>query len=230
LKSIIFFLLVIFSFNVLSQEQDKEVVFGFHEFPPLAFTNNEGLPDGTMIMKMKNMLKELGFNYKFISVPRGRLPLYLKEGIIDLWVDREEPNKTEFGNYIKLSNKAIEAIHMNIYSIDDKPVIKEVDDFNTHEVILMRGYDYNGLLDSLKIENNIIFYETKSHESGLLMLVAKRADYFIGYGEPSQFYLNTKKIPNLSFTLFYKMNLYLFASESLRENKKIIASLFKYLE
>ena len=229
MNNVIVFLIFFFSFSVKSHAQDKEIVFGFHEFPPLAFTNKDGVPDGTMIRKVKSMFEELGFNYKFESVPRKRLSLYLKEGKIDLWIDREKPNKTEFGNYVILNNKPIDTIHMNIYSID-KPIIKKVNNLIKHRLILIRGYDYNGLLDSLKRENNVMFFETKSHKSGLQMLEAKRADYFIGYGEPSQFYLKTKAIPNLSFTLFYKMKLYLFASERLRENKKIIASLSNYLK
>lgn len=193
-------------------DKPKTLVLGYIEFPPYTYTNKQGEAEGIELELADKLVSSAGYQFETTSLPATRLIYYLKYGLVDIMIGLDTHPKL---NEIALvSKKVLATIKLNTYFIGKKTPITTSQDLVNKKIIIMRGYNYGGLIDFiLDKKNNVQYQTTKSHSSGFNMLLSKRADYFLAYQQPSQKSLDKSSIQNLHLTNLSKLPIYLIVSK-----------------
>lgn len=205
------FIFLFFSISVHSATYKEEALtVGYVEFPPLSYTNADGKADGSLIHLATKLLNTSGHQYKFIALPSKRVMAYLPTGVIDLWIGIDTHEKLR--DFAIVGKQIISKIKLNIYStnIQNKVVLA---DLNNKSVIIIRGFNYGGILNYLNNQDNkITTFITNTHHSAFNMLLAKRSPYMIAYEAPVNIELEKQKI-NLHSSEIFELPLYLTISK-----------------
>ena len=198
----------------LTQVKDKPqmLTFGYIEFPPYTYTNKQGEAAGIELQRADELISSAGYRYKTTSLPTKRIIQYLKSGYVDIMIGLSTHPKLNEIAFV--SHKILNIIELNTYFIGKKTPIITPQDLINKKVIIIRGYNYGGLIDFiLNKKNHVLYQMTKSHSSGFDMLRAKRADYFLAYQQPSQNYLDKHSIKELNLTNLSQFPIYLTVSK-----------------
>lgn len=174
----------------------ESVKVGYIEFPPYTYTANDGKPAGIFIELARTVFNRLGIDIESeISYPTARLVRNMGNGDIDVWYGAMVPELEETAIYGK---EPIGRIEMNIYAVENLPVVNRVEDLKGKRVITILGYGYGGWGRYLRdVKNGVECYQTKSHEIALDFLKTGRVDYLLDYTCPVNNALKTITVPGL---------------------------------
>jgi len=194
------------------KDKPKTLMLGYFEFPPYTYTDKQGEAAGIELDRAGKLISSAGYQYQTTSLPIRRLIQYLKSGYVDIMIGLKSHPK--LNDVALVGNKVLNKIKLNVYFIGKKKPITTPQDIANKKIIIIRGYNYGGLIDFiLEKENNVTYQMTKSHSSGFDMLRAKRADYFLAYQQPSQEFLAKHLIKDLNSMNLSQFPIYLIVSK-----------------
>lgn len=170
--------------TVLAQADDDRPVLrvAYAEFPPIEYRNAEGEADGLFIDLTRKVAEEAGYTPEFIYLPVSRIYLYLQNGNIDVW-----PGLTGVPS---LKNSVLESwvsplpVQLSAWYVEGTPPLNHLEELRNKVLIVIGGYTYGGLLESLKAADDIEITEAPNHRSGIDMLKRNRGDYLLDYRQP----------------------------------------------
>lgn len=154
----------------------------YAEFPPIEYQNADGEAAGLFIDLTRKVAEEAGYTPDFVYLPVGRIYLYLKSGMIDVW-----PGLTGIPS---LKDDVLESwvspvpVQLSAWYVAGTPPLTHLDDLRGKMLIVIGGYTYGGLLERLQSYEDIRITEAPNHRSGIDMLKRKRGDYLLDYRQP----------------------------------------------
>ena len=179
-------------------DADREIIrAAFIEFPPLTFTNEQGQAEGSFIDLTEKIARRAGYQVNWQELPIGRVYLYLEQGIIDLWPG--SASVPELASYTRETNFLPGTIRLNAYHLDDTPPAYELEDLQGSRLILIRGYTYFGLLESLKADPETFITVAPDHRSAIRMLRYRRGDYLVNFQAPMDALLAQSPMDTLTY-------------------------------
>jgi polar amino acid transport system substrate-binding protein len=115
-------------------------------------------------------------------------------------------------------------VDMRVYSIGDTSTVARREDMIGKTVIGIRGYSYGGFIRYLENpDNNITLDLSDSHLHAFRKLEKGRAEYFIGFNNPSKKALASHPVEGLKSNSLVKIPIYFMVSK----NAPDAANLFK---
>lgn len=169
----------------------------FIEFPPLAYTNEDGQAEGSFIDLTEKIAERAGYQVDWQELPIGRVYLYLEQGIIDLWPG--SANVPELAPYTRETSFLPGTIRLNAYHLDDTPPAYELEDLRGNRLILIRGYTYFELLEPLKEDPDTFITVAPDHRSAIRMLKYRRGDYLVNFQSPMDAVLAQFPVESLTY-------------------------------
>ena len=193
---------------------------GYFEFAPFYYTNEKGVPEGTIIDLVKEVFSEAGYDYEIIALPAVRLYPGLADGTVDVWpgikgvlVHKETTLTT---NYV------LTYIELRSYNLSGNTPIKVKEDLAGKTVIIPKGYNFGGLITYLRDpKNRIQLEETTTHEAAFQMLALKRGDYLLDYSGPARKALKILKIDKFSYSVMSSIPAYFIISKKTQGAEEI---------
>lgn len=165
------------------QADDRPVIrAGFIEFPPLAFTNDDGEAEGSFITLSERVADRAGYRIEWHGLPIGRVYLYLERGDIDMWPG--SAGVPELARYTRETAFSPGSIRLHAYRHADTPAVSTIDDLQGNSLILIRGYTYFRLLDHLTDDPDTRITVAPNHRAAVRMLSFRRGDYLINFQSP----------------------------------------------
>ncbi|WP_164887174.1 ABC transporter substrate-binding protein [Hahella sp. KA22] len=176
--------------------EDKEVVVGYIEFPPVFFTNDEGKPEGYLIDLARMLMEKKKYSWRAVSRPTRRMAIELADGKIDLWIGLS--TLPEFTDATLVGDSIVARIELNAYWQGDKKVINRVEDLVGESVVLLHGFSYGGAISFLRDPvNRIRDCSAFNHAQAIGMLKVKRCDYLLNYDGPMRLELKKQPVQDL---------------------------------
>lgn len=206
--------LVLFTFLSVQWMQHayarKTLNFGYLEFRPFFYTDENGDPKGPIIDKIIKIADRAGYDVTVKGYPMKRLTQYIKEGKLDFTVLLKVVFEKDD---ILASDRRIVKINLRTYTIGDQPPIIKKEDLSGKKIGIFRGFSYGGWLDYIKDENNVVnYHEVSTHEQLFRILELGRVDYILNYKQPSDSIIKKLKIKNLKYNDITVMPVYLLVS------------------
>lgn len=199
---------------------------GYFDFDPFYYTNEKGMPEGSIIDLVKEVFSKAGYDYEIIALPAGRLYPSLADGSIDVW-----PGIKGVGVHkgtTLVTDYVLTYIELRSYNLKGNPPIKAKEDLAGKTVIIPRGYNFGGLITYLKDPmNRIQLAETNTHEAAFRMLEMKRGDYLLDYSGPATKVLKTLKTNKFSYSVMSSIPVYFIISQKTPGAEKIKRQLDK---
>lgn len=187
-----------------SENTAKALEIGYVEFPPFQYQDDSGKPAGSVVELTRQVAQEAGYSVDFVSVPVGRVYLYLKNGGIDAWLGVTDVPGLE-GSVIE-SDASPMTVELSAWFFDGTPAFRSLDDLRGRTVILLGGYTYGGLLEQLEKDGQVRIYEAPNHQAALQMLAKGRGDYLLDYRQPIEEILAGSPIEGLRSASVRKRN------------------------
>lgn len=158
-----------------------ELVYGYPEQPPRAFTNSEGVADGHYPKLLRVLLARAGIPWRAVSYPAPRLMKNLQTGETNFSILVKNPLLDECCLY---SRTNVWHDELRVYSVGNKPPIRKREDLAGKRIITIAGFSYGGLYTYLADPaNQIQSNPAKTHHAAFEMLDAGRGDYLLDYAE-----------------------------------------------
>lgn len=192
----ILFLFTTINYSHIIADSQTYKVAGEWSLPPFSYKNQQGKLSGINIDLMEKIAKENGIHFKYIPMDSKEAEQALKAGEIDaiagMSYSIEKDRDLDFSlPYFTMSNSLI-------IPVESKEKINGITDIRDVHVVLEK--DSPVLNTLLNIRNTNLTLATNQN-SGLLTLMNRRADVFIGNRWTASFYLKTWKQENEYFIL-----------------------------
>jgi polar amino acid transport system substrate-binding protein len=224
MKYIKIFLIIFLTFLFPNFSQAQTLKMGYIEFPPVFFTDAQKTPKGIVIDLASKIIPEAGYNFEASSYPIKRLCDYLAKGKLDLWIGLK--TLPELKDTTIKGKSEILKITLNAYTVKKLPDIKTKEDLIYKSIIIIRGFSYGGWINFIKDpKNQIAFIETEDHRAAFRMLKAKRADYLLGYENPSKKALKDFKLTNLKQNTISSFGAYFVISKKTPDAENVLLNL-----
>ncbi|WLQ12807.1 transporter substrate-binding domain-containing protein [Hahella aquimaris] len=176
--------------------ENKEVVIGYIEFPPVFFTNEEGKPEGYLIDLARMLMEKRHYSWRAVSRPTRRMAIELADGKIDLWIGLS--TLPEFTGTTLVGDSIVARIELNAYWQGDKKTINHIEDLVGESVVLLHGFSYGGAIRFLRDPvNRIRDCSAFNHAQAIGMLKVKRCDYLLNYDGPMRLELKKQPVQDL---------------------------------
>lgn len=174
----------IFTHYIASADSQPVVTVGYYDFPPIAYTDKQGNPQGSFVELCRTLLTSKGYRVIFKDLPSARLYSNLISGDIDMWLGA--PGKPALANHVLESSQYIDEVTLALFYHPDAPAPELPSDLKDKKIILISGYSYwlpatQWFTDS---SLNLKTTRTSQHSSAIAMLVRKRGDYLLNYLPP----------------------------------------------
>lgn len=203
-------------------EPAAPVRFGFNESPPIAFTNDQGQPEGWLVRVASAMLDKAGLAYTMRGFPAARLVKNLQNAELDVSLLVRIP---ALEASCLFSRVPIAQHELRAYRVGRTPPARGIDDFKSRSVITLHGYSYAGFIDQINDPPNRIRNEvTKSFKAGFAMLEKGRADYLLAY-EANVQQADVAGIEGLQFDVLRRVPIHIVVSRSYPDAERMLARL-----
>lgn len=184
--------------TLLHAQEPEALIIGHDDFPPIAYIDELGQSQGTLLSYAQQIFAELGYAVKFRPLPSARLYREIANGQVHIWMGAK--GKSELKEHVLESKHAISQINLALYYHPDlsPPVLPAA--LQDQKIIAIRGFSYwEKVNDWLNDENlNTQLIPASSHASAIAMLLKKRSTFLLSYQEPMQFTKNKLGIDKLS--------------------------------
>lgn len=173
-----------FTHVIASADSRPIITVGYYEFPPITYTDKQGIPQGSFVELCRTLLASKGYRVIFKDLPSARLYTNLISGDIDMWLGA--PGKPELAGHVLESSQYIGEASLALFYHPDAPAPTLPNDLKDKKIILINGYSYwppatQWLADSAL---NLQTTRTSQHSSAIAMLMRKRGDYLLDYLSP----------------------------------------------
>lgn len=181
-KALRWLLLAIYSLSstAMAEAERPKIVFGYIEFAPYYFTNDQGMPEGPFIDLARALTDEVGLEPEFISMPTKRALLARRNGEMQMWFGL--PTTPLYKDRAFFSEKPIMKLELSVFSKNSMENFQGVEDLFGKSVVVIRGFTYGKLLEKLeKSSPSTKLIRVSDHAQGLEVLDTRNIDYLIGY-------------------------------------------------
>lgn len=206
--------------------QDDSFVLkvGFFDFPGLTSVDKDGKPTGLVNEITMKTLERSGLKYTIERYPAARFYEYLAEGKIHVFNGLSSIASVK--KCCVSSTIPLFPLEMRVYSLQGQPPVTVKEDLIGHSVILVRGFTYKDWGAWIRSgKNNIVFYETDSHEAAFEMLQSGRADYLLNYKYIDEKVLDAVAIPRLVVMPLFRWQCYFNVNKDVPGAEKILKQL-----
>lgn len=119
--------------------------------------------------------------YEFTQYPVARFYKHLLDGKIDISIVSK--NIGDQSKVLLLSKQPISKLDVRLFWLPGTTTITELSQLKSQAVVIMRGYQYGGILEELQAQNGTTeqLIQVTRHEEAIQMLTRGRAHYFLGY-------------------------------------------------
>lgn len=177
-----FALLYVLAFS-LNSVTAKEPVYeiGHVIFPPYIDRDAKGKLFGSWVEAFQTVLDKANLNYQFTYYPASRYYRHTLDGKIEISLINELFKDPD--NALLVSHLPISDIDLRVFWLQDHPPITQVEQLAYQPIVLLRGYQYGGIIDNLleNEETRQYFNYVNDHDSAISMLEKERGKYFLGY-------------------------------------------------
>lgn len=190
-----FFAACVFFAQFVAADELRPLRIGLNNSPPLAFSPEDGTPDGILVRQTRTLLGRTGLRGEIGVYPAPRLFRDLQEGLIDMSMLVHAPS---LDSCCLLSSQPIMTHVLRIYWLREVPPVRSAEEIVNKSVILLHGYSYAGLTKLIQDEkagNRVEF--AKSFEAAFQMLERGRADYLLAYDANATDLLASRNIAEL---------------------------------
>lgn len=184
--------------TLLYAQEPEVLIIGHDDFPPIAYIDELGQSQGTLLFYAQQVFSELGYTVKFRPLPSARLYREIATGQVHIWMGAK--GKSELKDHVLESTHAISQINLALYYHPDlsPPVLPAA--LQDQKIIAIRGFSYwenvNAWLNDEALNTQLI--PASSHASAIAMLLKRRSNFLLSYQEPMQFTKNKLGIDKLS--------------------------------
>lgn len=157
---------------------------GYYEFPPYAWTDDQGQPRGNVLDLTERLLRHAGYRGHYRSLPSARLYAGLRDGSVHLWPGAG--GKVELLEHTHASRQSLGDFTLALYRRPGTPEPRLPEDLQGRQLIMITGYSYwpDSRLPFNTPGLKFDAQRTNSHSSALAMLLRKRGDYLLDYQAP----------------------------------------------
>ena len=169
----------------LANQSDLPVLTaGYIQFPPLAYTDEQGQAQGRIIELTNELAAASGFRVEWKRYPINRIYHYLETGDIDLWPG--SPGVPALSRFTVESSALDINVKLCAFALEGTPKVSSLQDLSRHDLVLIRGYTYREQLNRVIAENHSYPIVAPDHIAAMELLLRGRAQYLISYGHPMQ--------------------------------------------
>jgi polar amino acid transport system substrate-binding protein len=175
------------------------MTLGYAEFPPFTYTDSEGKPQGSLIEMVEAVAADAGIDLGTRAVPPTSLYPGIADGTLDLFMGVTTP--PEFQGTTLAGESVIARIELDVYAMDETPVVTRMEDLVGRTVIVHAGYSYAGWRSFLENPaNRVTLVAVDSAERGLSALRNRPTLLLLEYTLPMKLALAGRIPPNLKST------------------------------
>jgi len=162
----------------------QPLVVGVSIFPPYTVRSEKQIT-GINVEFYKLLFSRISVNYELRVYPRKRLNGLISNGSL---VGFGAKGASTYNDKVYFSELPVFSVTLRVYSHKNRKTINSIEDFRGKSVLLVSGYEYDGLIDYLLDSKNAIRVQrTRGHDSAFMMLAAGRGvDYLISYDVTSE--------------------------------------------
>jgi polar amino acid transport system substrate-binding protein len=175
---------------------DQPVILGYAEFPPFTYTDSEGRPQGSLIEMVRTVAADAGLNLEVRGFPAANLYRAIADGHVHVFMG--VTTAPEFQGTTIAGPSVIARIELDIYAMDDTPLVRHMEDLTGRTVIIHSGYSYAGWRTFLEDPaHHVTLIVVESAERGLSMLRSQPNTMLLEYTLPMKLALAGRTPPNL---------------------------------
>ena len=160
----------------------KPLRVAYVDFPPITYEASDGSAAGSFIEMTRKVAVEAGYEPEFLLLPIGRVYLYLRNGLIDVWPGSMNVPALE-GEVLETFVSPFTAPLSAWYLEGTEPLV-HFDQLQGKTVITIAGYTYGGLLYWLEAQTGIHVADAPNYRAALEMLKLGRGHYLLGHRDP----------------------------------------------
>ncbi|MEO4045695.1 bifunctional lytic transglycosylase/amino acid ABC transporter substrate-binding protein [Pseudomonas sp. CAU 1711] len=203
---------------------------GYYEFPPYSWTDEHGLPRGSILALTERLLRHAGYRGQYRSLPNARLYAELREGNVQLWPGAG--GKAELVGHTYEARNAIGEFRLGLYARPGLPAPRIPDDLRGKGLILISGYSYWPAVNRMLAEPglDLTLHRTNHHLSALEMLLRQRGDYLLDYQGPVEQARQSLGLEPLAYTELQNLQLRLVASRQAPGSRELLEELDRAYE
>jgi ABC-type amino acid transport substrate-binding protein len=206
----------------------QDITFGFPEFPPLSFANEQGNPDGYLVRLSSAMFDRAGLHAHAEIYPAPRLFQNMINGSIDFSMVVHNP---ALDACCLFSKKAVIRDELRVYHANGKAPLLSQEALIGKHIIIIEGFSYAGLIKFINDERNRIISEVApSHAAAFAMLDAGRADYVLDYALPATQGLAEHPMEKLRYETIGHLDIYLVLSKRYPDAERLLVRLAEIAE
>lgn len=211
------------SIQAVADDAPRDLRAAYIDFPPLAYTDDQGNPAGDIIRLSEELAASSGLRLIWQKIPVNRIHRNLRNGDIDLW-----PTS---GSLPALQGYTLEtqpldiSIRLCAYSRAPTPALEHLAQLVDRQLILIRGYTYRGELDQVLAKTSKPPVVAPNHIAALELLNRGRGDYLIHFSHPMDEALAEYPVSGLRCDLLATWPLALVVSQQTRDAQGIVDAL-----
>lgn len=175
--------------------EPRELNAAYIHFPPIAYTDAQGLPSGDIIVLADQLAADLNLKLNWREYPINRIHHLLKSGDVDIWpASKDIP---ALSGFTVESRPLALRVRLNAYYRQDRNPHLGPDDLRSAQLILIRGYTYRDQLSALIADNPLSPILAPDHHAALELLNRGRGDFLISFARPVTEALKHNPSPSL---------------------------------
>lgn len=200
------------------------LVFGYIEFPPYYYTDENGEAKGHLIDLAYELAAKAGYSIKTVPQPTKRALRSVASGEIDLWFGLSTIEV--YKDHVLISDHPIDRLELRAYSTKAISQFHDHHDLVGKNVVILRGYSYGGLLDFIEDpKNNIDLMRVTSHAQALKVLETRKMDYMLDYARIVESAREEYPIKVLYSRVLYTLDVHITLSKKLHDAKGVMTKL-----
>lgn len=207
----------------LQAETPAPVRVGLFDMPPHYSQNVEGKAVGELITTLDHVMTHLGYRWEpaFMTVPE--LLKAAVDGEVDLLMLVKHPMLEEMALYAK---QPMGKLTMLAFHPPQLPSISSLADLRGHQVAVIRGYGYGGMLNQLlSPDNGLRITMVENHLAGMQLLAESEADYLLGYRKPGEAALAQLELQGIQSDLLNEKPVFFVVSKQAQQERSLLSAL-----
>jgi polar amino acid transport system substrate-binding protein len=198
---------------------------GYVEFPPMTYTDNNGMPAGYIMDIAVKSLEKAGFEWTAVSLPPKRMVKSLATGLTQVWLGLATMPQFKGTTYV--GKTVVEQLILRAYTIGNNPPIRKYQDLSGKTILLLRGYSYGDWITFIKDPANKVRYlELDSHVGAFKRLkkLSTRIPeiYLLDYKHPSETVLRQMDLPDIRFNQISTLDIHFVVTRKMDGAKAIL--------
>ena len=229
IRGIALSLLAAIFISVSSYAETIEV--GVLHFPPFYDVKGDTEVDGYIPSQILHPVMALlgQDDYVIRAYPPKRLYENMANGKVHIWCGNKDV--PTYNGKVFIDKDPVLHVDMRVYSIADTPQVKTREDLNGKRIIAIRGYSYGGFIRYLQnSENQITTDLTDTHHLAFMKLKKGRANYFLGFKNPSDEVLAEFPVENLKSNSIVKIPIFCMVSKAAPDARNLFDNFVEGLD